>query len=116
MKTPHKHTELIKQWADGAQIEFYDSRLYDSPQSAKWQEIDYPDWNDWTVYRVKPEQKPDKILYGYIKDLDSVINKGLLRTVVYTNYNYRPKLRLPNFDVEYTIDGNTGKLKSIKMI
>jgi len=24
MKTPHKHAELIKAWADGAEIEFFD--------------------------------------------------------------------------------------------
>jgi len=110
MKKPHKHAELIKQWADGAQIEYFDSN-----HSAKWQEVDYPVWNDWTQYRVKPEQKPDKILYGYIKDLDEVITAHRV---------FRParwRLRLvsvphTNHEVEYTIDGNTGILKSIKMI
>jgi hypothetical protein len=115
MKTPHKHAELIKQWADGAQIEYFDTN-----HSAKWQEIDYPVWNDWTQYRVKPEQKPDKILYGYIEDLDAAINKGLSGSahgvVFYVDYNCRPKLGRPNLEVEYTIDGNTGKLKYIKMI
>jgi hypothetical protein len=87
MKTPHKHAELIKKWADGAQIEYYCNR------TQKWQHIDNPVWNDWTVYRVKPEQKPDKIMYGYIEDLDSVINKGLSGSVVfYVDYNCRPKL------------------------
>ena len=106
MKTPHKHAELIKQWADGAQIEFFDSN-----HSAKWQEVDYPVWNDWTQYRVKPEQKPDKILYGYIKDFDEVITyaaRSRALRLVSVPHTY--------LGVEYTFDGNTGKLKSIKMV
>ena len=30
MKTPHEHAELIKAWADGAEIE------YQSPNSGDW--------------------------------------------------------------------------------
>lgn len=105
MKTPRKHAEIIKQWADGAQIEYY------CTQAEKWQEVDHPIWNITTEYRVKPEVKPDKILYGRIEDLGAAIDKAWPQVVVYTSNNCKP-----NLDVEYTIDGNTGKLKSIKMI
>jgi hypothetical protein len=105
MKTPHKHAELIKQWADGAQIEYYCNRIQ------KWQEIDYPVWNDYTEYRVKHELKPDTFLYGHIGELDEVLAARRRPTemgVVSVPRTYH--------DVEYTFDGNTGKLKSIKMI
>ena len=106
MKTPLKHAELIKQWADGAQIEYYCNRV------SQWQEVDHPVWTDYTEYRIKPELKPDKILYGYIGDLSAAIDKAQARGGgVYTSYNCKP-----NLNVEYTIDGNTGKLKSVKMI
>ena len=105
MKTPRKHAEIIKQWADGAQIEYYCNRI------KKWQHVDHPIWNNTTEYRVKPEVKPDKILYGRIEDLGAAIDNAWSADVVYTSYNCKP-----NLNVEYTIDGNTGKLKSVKMI
>jgi hypothetical protein len=106
MKTPHKHAELIKQWADGAQIEYYCNR------TEKWQYVEHPVWTDYTDYRVKPEVKPDIFLYRRIRELDEVMaarlqpaDMGLVSDIANTY-----------FDVEYTFDGNTGKLKSIKMI
>lgn len=46
---PHKHAEVIKAWADGEQIQYYDG-LCD-----KWLDIDDPDWCENQSYRVKPE-------------------------------------------------------------
>ena len=105
MKKPHKHAELIKQWADGAQIEYYCNR------TEKWQYVEHPVWTDRTAYRVKPEVKPDRFLYGRISELDEVMRAGrhpadMALVSVARTYS----------DVEYTFDGNTGKLKSIKMI
>ena len=54
MKTPHKHAELIKAWADGAEIQWYDS----SPREHRW--IDCPEYFDWGAtcqFRIKPEPK-----------------------------------------------------------
>jgi hypothetical protein len=42
-----KHAELIKAWADGAEIEVLDN---DS-----WRESKFPSWNDDLSYRIKPE-------------------------------------------------------------
>ena len=50
---PHKHAELIKQWADGAEIEYYDSYY------AGWFAILKPNWENDIQYRVKP-QKSEK--------------------------------------------------------
>ena len=44
----HKHAELIKQWADGAEIQEY--YMY----SNIWFDVEKPTWNPEKVYRVKP--------------------------------------------------------------
>lgn len=44
---PHKHAELIKAWADGADIE------YESEDPAgKWSKIPNPSWNTRFTYRI----------------------------------------------------------------
>ena len=64
---PHKHSELIKAWADGAEIEYF------SPTAEKWVEVGIsPAWSNNFEYRIKPESKPDVVwdLYCriYMKD------------------------------------------------
>lgn len=44
---PHKHAEVIKAWADGARIEYFDDQWFEC--------FDSPAWNIDTQYRVKPE-------------------------------------------------------------
>ncbi len=41
MKQPHKHAEVIKAWADGAEIQWFEDMRY----------------------RIKPEPKPDVVRY-----------------------------------------------------
>lgn len=53
MKTPHKHAELIKAWADGAEIEVRE--LYNTD----WGVTGLPMWRDYFEYRIKPELKPN---------------------------------------------------------
>lgn len=49
---PHKHAELIKAWADGAEIQIFD------PESQAWVDDDLPIiWHDDMRYRIKPEEK-----------------------------------------------------------
>lgn len=45
----HIHAEIIKEWADGAQIQFREEGEED------WIDIDRPGWCRTTEYRVKPE-------------------------------------------------------------
>lgn len=45
---PHKHAELIKAWADGADIEFR------APYSKSWRKITSPSWGTDQCYRIKP--------------------------------------------------------------
>ncbi len=47
---PHKHAELIKAWADGAEIQY---RL--SPEE-EWKDMGSPLWWDCNEYRIKPKQ------------------------------------------------------------
>ena len=47
----HKHAELIKAWADGAEIEFLSS------QDNKWYLTKLPSWEVNKTYRIKPEEK-----------------------------------------------------------
>ena len=52
-KTPHVHAELIKAWADGAEIQFF------NPATNEWTDIESPDWMPHVQYRIKPEKKPN---------------------------------------------------------
>jgi len=54
----HKHAELIKAWADGAKIEFYNV-------FQEWVDADNPKWKEGCIYRIKPEPKPEKVIYVY---------------------------------------------------
>ena len=48
---PHKHAELIKAWADGAEIEFW------STLDRKWYQTDKPSWDENKKYRIKSTKK-----------------------------------------------------------
>lgn len=72
-KQPHVHAELIKAWADGAEIEFY------SKDINEWHEAfdNDPSWTPTTQYRIKPEVKPDvtKVVTVVIDNKNSYIAK-----------------------------------------
>tara|TARA_R110000796_G_scaffold250428_1_gene379354 strand:+ start:264 stop:701 length:438 start_codon:yes stop_codon:yes gene_type:complete len=51
---PHKHAELIKAWADGAQIQL--SQSHGEP----WRDLLRPDWSAKT-YRIKPAKSAKDI-------------------------------------------------------
>lgn len=53
--TPHVHAELIKAWADGANIEYF------SIPEQKWKDVTNPTWYPNFQYRIKLE--PKKIVY-----------------------------------------------------
>ena len=56
---PHKHAELIKAWADGAEIE----RL---TEIGDWlPDNDTPEWLEDVVYRIKPAEKVARWLWAY---------------------------------------------------
>ena len=91
MKKPHKHAELIKAWADGAEIQFLD--IYNEWKPAG----EHPQWFGHNVFRIKPEPTPDVVEYraamiGGAKEKMCGVNMRLI------------------------FDGETGKLKSAEVL
>ncbi len=99
---PHKHAELIKAWADGAEIE---SRILCTGTWTwgEWRLNETPSW--WAVetieYRIKPELKPDNNEYYY------AYKNGRIAFVSPANNKINLKL---------TFDGETGELKSAEVL
>lgn len=52
MCQPRKHADIIKAWADGAEVEFY------SKLEKRWVSASHPMWEESTAYRVKHEPTP----------------------------------------------------------
>lgn len=99
---PLKHAEVIKAWADGAKIQWYDS----SPREHRWK--DCPDvflWQDRFEFRVKPEPKPDLVYYG-VFDMDGSIAIESCFT----------KVNDEGDQIKLTFDGETGKLKAAEVL
>jgi len=94
MKTPHVHAELIKAWADGAEIE---SQVFDYG----WY-IDYhPAWSMSISYRVKPDQKQDYSRYTHVSTLTA------------DRFSDR---KFETDNLKLTFDGETGKLKAAEVL
>ena len=60
VKTPHKHAEAIKAWADGAEIEFFSSTF------KEWLGNSTPSWHEDVSYRIKPTKPKDKHMEALI--------------------------------------------------
>ena len=107
MKTPHKHADLIKAWADGAVIQWYD----DHPREHRWKDCskDVLDWSAPVQFRIKPEPTPDVTAYfksGNIsREMTSI---GASVGVVNTTKTFA--------NLCLTFDGETGKLKSAEVL
>jgi hypothetical protein len=95
---PHKHAELIKAWADGAQIQ-----LRWKIDNANWEDCD-PAWTDLCEYRIKPEPKPDVVKHFFV---ESHFWAGI-------RLSEASQLDTPVLSI--TFDGETGKLKSAEVI
>lgn len=93
-KQPHQHAELIKLWADGYEIEWYD--IYNQ----EWRLFAECDtWNATCKYRIKPEPKPDREVF-WKADL-----KGLYG-----------RLGIMGSNLKLTFDGETGDLKKAEVL
>jgi hypothetical protein len=87
----HKHAELIKAWADGAEIEV--------KVNGDWEHAKKPSWAEFTEYRIKPE--PDVVYYAnFRKD--------------YMSAYHIEKFR--NDNLRLTFCAETGELKSAEVI
>jgi hypothetical protein len=98
MGTPHKHAEIIKAWAEGAKIQHFDNE--------KWYDVHSPLWDQGTIYRIKPEPKPDLVYYAVF----AKIGESILSSAI-TKYSD------PGADMlKLIFDGETGQLKSAEVL
>ena len=103
MKTPHKHAELIKAWADGHEIEETYAGQGDNG-AAGWHAFEGNWEKNYTVFRIKPEPapKPDLNFYYHI-DNETHLPTFPMATRYYLN-------------LKLTFSGETGTLKSAEVI
>lgn len=90
---PHVHAELIKAWADGAEIQ------YKNLTGGEWitfSKTESPCWDPLRCYRIKPQPKPDR------------------RVTYFPAPGCGLGPNLPNLIA--TFDGETGALKSAEVI
>ena len=95
---PHKHADLIKAWADGAEIQI--------KQGGWWFDIKDPGWYTCEEYRIKREPMPDVVIYSELQartELGLAIGLNRIKD-------------MPSNNVKITFDGETGKLKSVEII
>ena len=107
---PHKHAELIKAWADGAEIQCknYDTGLWhDIPDNE-------PLWNLSAEYRIKPEPKPDVVLYSNCSKCLPHIKNQFYADLTFA-YSSLPTNDNPA-NLKLTFDGETGELKSAEVL
>jgi hypothetical protein len=89
----HKHADLIKAWADGAIIEV-------KYKDDEWQFRHNPTWHFDNEYRIKPIS--DVVRYYNVSQFGSV--------------HEHERKDLESWDLEIYFDGETGELKSAKVI
>jgi hypothetical protein len=111
---PHKHAEVIKAWADGKAIQI---KLIAGKEKGTWKDTTghCQAWSYDREYRIKPEPKPDRIYYVNAWDSSSV-GSG-----IFSDKNVAISKRSNNIErytgtIQYTIDGETGKLKSVEIV
>jgi len=90
-RTPHKHAELIKAWADGAEIEI---KCIDG----SWGFRPNPWWSTDEEYRIKPEPKSD---YSHTKIILRRNQSGEIVTSEFGGYE--------EDSVKITYSGETGE-------
>jgi hypothetical protein len=84
-RKPHVHAALIKQWADGAQIEYF------SELNERWMTATCPKWSPQYTFRVKPVPHPQQDLIDAARNGDSTIQfQGALGTGEW--YSFLPAL------------------------
>ena len=86
--TPRKHAELIKAWADGAEIQLLRS-------DGLWTDIETPHWESSIIYRIKPVPKEDYSERGFI---------------LFFNRN------ISSAPVNVTFSGETGEPKKVEIV
>lgn len=107
LRKTHKHAELIKVWADGAEIQVFDN-IFNS-----WFDVidNKPSWDFEHEYRIKPEPKPDVVAKGIIEWGGNTANG-----VADYDTDFRVSEHWERDNIKLTFDGETGKLKSAEVL
>ena len=93
---PHKHADVIKAWADGVAVEVR------AAKGGPWVHVLKPEWHEYQDYRIKPEAKPDIEFNTHIAwDL---------------GWYWITTTSTKDSNLQLTFDGETGELKSAKVI
>jgi len=101
MKTPHKHSELIKAWADGAEIQVLYSR--------DWKDCVTPLWDLENEYRIKPEPKPKPVVLYATTWFSATDDSHVLSPSL-------TKLRTSSDNIKLTFHGETKELIKAEVI
>jgi len=100
----HKYAELIKAWADGAEIEFYDTRFNEH----RWKPTGpFPYWQPEVQFRIKSNPRPDVVFYARILlpyfDAPPRVDGLCMAQGTLDN-------------LKFVFDGATGQLKSAEVV
>jgi len=98
----HKHYDCIVAWAKGQQIQIRET-------GGDWDDIESPSWINGCQYRIKPEPKPDVVVYSRVVGKFLIGCDGIeIQQLI---------LRLAdNPNIKYTFDGEWGNLKSAEVL
>lgn len=108
-KKPHVHAELIKAWADGAEIQCYWI-------AHGWLKCPSPSWREDRQFRIKPEPKPDVVSFCHVRGTDTWRRPEIHITSAHNwNETQKPTYCYPA-NVKFIFDGETGKLKAVSLI
>lgn len=103
MRTPHKHAEIIKAWADGAQVQCRGTC------DTTWKDIgEQPCWFDTIEYRIKPAPKEDVVMTRRVSisvEPSPCEPNGLVNVTAGFRRNVR-----------FVFDGETRELKHVELI
>jgi hypothetical protein len=97
----HVHHDLIVAWAKGAKIEFWND------SKDRWENSSTPQWTVSSLYRIKPEPKPDVKIYGCIHESDDGPTHKLAAAC---------RVWDKSDNIMLIFDGETGKLKDAQII
>ena len=109
---PHKHAELIKAWADGTEIEWVYATQGDGTKL--WAAIPHPVWYESHEYRIKPEPKPDVVLYSLVHRVVHHLPCSPYASISSAYAQFPDPQNQAN--LKLTFDGETGELKDAEVL
>ena len=94
----HKHADYIIAWANGAEIEYFDTPCHE------WRTASEPWWHLENKYRIKPEPKPDVVRFAHTY---------IVSDATFFQWLHEDKTKEANIKFTFDVEG---KLKSAEII